>query len=288
MRQRVGYLTSILLHVVCFWSLTAAQRWIPVRVAVRAGDAAPASSQAARAIDARMTPPTEPPPVEPIVIEVPTEPGPPIETSPPTVADRDAQPVVPPPVTETQRQRSERRVNVVELAMAPRLAERNDPTSIESDGRRTPLDWPTIPEAAAPDPERLPVEKPQPPRRMPTAPPVPIIEPGDAAASTLAANAPQGAQVDQLPRQLPTNREPEYPEDLRRRQIGGLVLLKVTIGPDGSVEAVEVDRSSGEPALDRSAQTAVAQWRFEPARRGQTAVRFSVRLPVRFSIRTGS
>lgn len=45
-----------------------------------------------------------------------------------------------------------------------------------------------------------------------------------------------------------------YPEDARRRQIFGSLLLTVSIKADGSVEQIEVDRSSGHSTLDNAAR----------------------------------
>jgi periplasmic protein TonB len=44
-----------------------------------------------------------------------------------------------------------------------------------------------------------------------------------------------------------------YPEDARRNKIFGSLVLTVSIRADGSVESVEVDRSSGQPILDAAA-----------------------------------
>ena len=45
-----------------------------------------------------------------------------------------------------------------------------------------------------------------------------------------------------------------YPEEARRRQLFGSLLLTVSIKADGSVEQVEVDRSSGHTILDSAAR----------------------------------
>jgi protein TonB len=45
-----------------------------------------------------------------------------------------------------------------------------------------------------------------------------------------------------------------YPEEARRRQVFGSLLLTVSIKADGSVEQVEVDRSSGYTILDSAAR----------------------------------
>jgi TonB family protein len=57
--------------------------------------------------------------------------------------------------------------------------------------------------------------------------------------------------------------KPEYSELLKHAQIGGLVRLRVTVGPDGKVTNVEV--AGGNPILAESAASAVTKWKFAPA-----------------------
>jgi TonB family protein len=52
--------------------------------------------------------------------------------------------------------------------------------------------------------------------------------------------------------------EPEYPETLRRLNIGGTVRLQVTISSKGNVEGVEL--LGGNPILGDAASAAVKQW----------------------------
>ena len=59
-------------------------------------------------------------------------------------------------------------------------------------------------------------------------------------------------------RRLITRVEPEYPDALRRLNIGGTVRLQLTIGPKGNVEAVKV--LGGNPILGESAAAAARQW----------------------------
>jgi TonB family protein len=64
-------------------------------------------------------------------------------------------------------------------------------------------------------------------------------------------------------RALLTRVEPEYPETLRQLRIGGIVRLKVTISPQGSVETV--DLLGGNPILGESGVKAVRQWTYTAA-----------------------
>jgi TonB family protein len=59
-------------------------------------------------------------------------------------------------------------------------------------------------------------------------------------------------------RRLITRVEPDYPETLKRLNIGGTVRLQVTIAANGNVENVEL--LGGNPILGESAMFAVRQW----------------------------
>jgi len=56
--------------------------------------------------------------------------------------------------------------------------------------------------------------------------------------------------------------EPEYPDTLKRLHIGGIVRLRVTISPKGSVDSVEL--LGGNPILAENAIKAVRQWIYSP------------------------
>jgi len=77
--------------------------------------------------------------------------------------------------------------------------------------------------------------------------------------------------------------EPDYPEEARRQQMQGAVVLEVRTGRDGAVEEAKV--LSGEPLLADAAMAAVKQWRFRPRTvegepvEMQTKVTLNFRLP---------
>lgn len=81
------------------------------------------------------------------------------------------------------------------------------------------------------------------------------------------------------------NPKPVYPREARRRGYEGEVLLRVEVLMDGRVGRVEVKRSSGYEILDRSALTAVKQWRFIPANEGNGSVSCWVNIPIKFALR---
>lgn len=80
------------------------------------------------------------------------------------------------------------------------------------------------------------------------------------------------------------NPAPRYPEEARRLEQEGLVLLRVEVGSDGNVKEVRIKESSGFPLLDQSALRTVRKWRFHPARAGHLTLDSTVMVPVRFRL----
>jgi TonB family protein len=71
---------------------------------------------------------------------------------------------------------------------------------------------------------------------------------------TLAIGVPSGS----VERKLITRVEPDYPETLKRLNIGGTVRLRVSISAKGNV--VNVELLGGNPILGESATIAVMKW----------------------------
>ncbi|MGA7700245.1 MAG: energy transducer TonB [Thermoguttaceae bacterium] len=110
----------------------------------------------------------------------------------------------------------------------------------------------------------------------------------DAFSSAGSAGNSGGGRADQAPSAVASNPVPPYPADALARGVEGLVLLRVRIGADGSVQEATIDRSSGTPSLDESALSTVRhRWHFEPATRCGAAVSYEALLPIRFTIRAG-
>jgi TonB family protein len=76
-------------------------------------------------------------------------------------------------------------------------------------------------------------------------------------------------------RKIIVTTKPDYPEILKRAQMGGLVRLKVTVLPDGTV--TDVETLGGNPILAENAATAVKKWKFAPAPNQTVEI-----VPVRF------
>lgn len=75
---------------------------------------------------------------------------------------------------------------------------------------------------------------------------------------------------------------PEYPSQLKRDGVSGMVVVNVVIEADGSVADVEV-RKSTNSEFDAPALEAVKNWRFKPAKKDGNAIRSKVALPLKFS-----
>lgn len=132
--------------------------------------------------------------------------------------------------------------------------------------RTVPAPRPAAPASSRPDSTRVAVPAPPPERPAIPPPPPPVPE-----------------EPLTQPRYR-SNPPPAYPREARRLRREGTVLLRVVVNTSGGVDQVEVEASSGTPALDEAACIAVARWRFEPGRRGDTPVACRVTVPVRFRL----
>jgi protein TonB len=80
------------------------------------------------------------------------------------------------------------------------------------------------------------------------------------------------------------NPKPNYPSIARGMGWQGKVMLRVQVSDQGLSDAVEIERSSGYDILDESALEAIKQWRFTPAKRGETPITSSVIVPIIFTL----
>ena len=78
------------------------------------------------------------------------------------------------------------------------------------------------------------------------------------------------------------NPKPPYPAISRKLREQGLVLLKACIGANGSLESLDLKQGSGYSRLDQVALQTVKQWRFIPAKMGNTPIPMCYELPVKF------
>ncbi|NOT11794.1 MAG: energy transducer TonB [Methylococcaceae bacterium] len=81
-----------------------------------------------------------------------------------------------------------------------------------------------------------------------------------------------------------SNPKPQYPSIARSRHLEGKVLLKVKVSAEGHSVHVSIDKTSGFDMLDNAAIEAVQNWKFAPARRGDTPVACTVTIPISFKL----
>ena len=77
---------------------------------------------------------------------------------------------------------------------------------------------------------------------------------------------------------------PAYPSSAAARKIEGTVVLTLSIDSNGKVSGVNMIQSSGNSALDRSAEQGVRHWRFAPALKNGAAVASRLRAPIAFRL----
>ena len=81
------------------------------------------------------------------------------------------------------------------------------------------------------------------------------------------------------------NPPPRYPGNARRRGHSGTVLLMVYVNEKGETGQVRIFESSGHASLDRAAEIAVADWRFEPGTSGGIPTGMWVKIPITFELK---
>ena len=64
-------------------------------------------------------------------------------------------------------------------------------------------------------------------------------------------------------RKIVSQVSPEYPPDLKRAAIGGMVRLDIVVNARGAVDFIQI--AGGNPILAESAARAVKQWKYVPA-----------------------
>lgn len=118
-----------------------------------------------------------------------------------------------------------------------------------------------------------------PPVVMDTPRAVDVQAPPPAPPSRPQAVADMGSGVDPSSRAM---NPPKYPPEELRRGVSGTTILIVSIDASGNVLDVEVEKSSGNRNLDRSATTAAKRWRFNPEIKNGQKIASRVRVPVEF------
>jgi protein TonB len=78
---------------------------------------------------------------------------------------------------------------------------------------------------------------------------------------------------------------PEYPIEMQRKGISGVVAVRVIIDETGAVAECTVSKSS-QVEFEEPAMNAVKNWKFKPATKDGAAVKVSVVIPIKFSQET--
>jgi protein TonB len=79
--------------------------------------------------------------------------------------------------------------------------------------------------------------------------------------------------------------QPDYPASEQRREIEGVAKVRVLIGTDGRVKAVELVSTDSPGFFAETKRRALTKWRFTPATRGGVAEESWKTMTVRFEIR---
>jgi protein TonB len=78
---------------------------------------------------------------------------------------------------------------------------------------------------------------------------------------------------------------PQFPSDMQRQGISGVVAVRVIIDESGSVADASVSKSS-HTEFEQAALAAVKKWKFKPASKDGVAVKASVVIPINFTVET--
>ncbi|NJL99620.1 MAG: energy transducer TonB [Synechococcaceae cyanobacterium SM2_3_2] len=206
----------------------------------------------------------------------------------------DPQPPVDPAVTENQ-------------GVAPNLKAEDSPPPIENlqaDPEPTPTPTPvSTPEIPSPAPTAIPTPAPISPSPAAPAPQftpliagIPRSEPSTLPIPAQTSSPSPRPSPSATPMATPVqpdvlaqpllgqNPAPIYPRQARQLNQQGNVWLRAKVNQQGQVEEVEIQDSSGFPALDQAAQQTVQGWRFSPAKLNNQPIDSWVIFPISFSL----
>ncbi len=278
---------------------------------------APGPAQSAAAPAPVPDKPEPAPDVERTPAQVPDQPPPPAPepapSPPPPPEPAMTQPAEPPlpeptPAQPEPAQNQAASPAVVETS-PPQAPEQPPPAVPTSIAPSSPAPTPAVP----PQPEPPARQRAEPARASPPAKPAtrehapspphvasraagvprarsPVADPPRAPRLAPGSPAREGAPVAITPPRpvagMATDRPPTYPELARRRGEQGRVLVRVSVGPDGTPVAVAVGQSSGHTSLDNAALLAVRQWRFIPATQAGRPVPAVAEVSIQFRLET--
>ena len=199
------------------------------------------------------------------------------------LAVQAAEPASTPPVERDSRAAPERKAELP----APEVATEPQPVPAPP-VTESQLEKSAPPSAPAEKPVKRPAEKPaSKPDHVKSDQPTPNSteqSKSDASAPSRTGGASKTAGVDEYPRILPVNTQPEYPPAALQARHEGRVLLAVLVSEQGKAAKLRVIKSSGFKSLDDSATLAVRSWKFQPAERAGKPTACWVKVPVNFRI----
>lgn len=135
--------------------------------------------------------------------------------------------------------------------------------------------------------EKKPDPKPEQPKPVQRKPPAPVpqapVDNQPQQATPRAATAPRTVSASQLGFVVPPN--PLYPARSRKAGEQGTVMVRVLVDIAGRPSQVSMQTSSGHPALDESAVSAVRAAQFRPYAEGGIAQAVWVLVPINFVLR---
>ena len=74
---------------------------------------------------------------------------------------------------------------------------------------------------------------------------------------------------------------PDYPDELLRDGVSGIVMVKCTIDEQGNVVDTQVEKSSN-AAFEKPAVAALKKWKFKPAKQDGSPISIKVSIPMKF------
>jgi periplasmic protein TonB len=139
-----------------------------------------------------------------------------------------------------------------------------------------------------PPPEAMTLPTPAPAPVQPAPAPTPVSVPLAASAAPVSSApisvaAPPSKYLDVIQPSFRTRVEPEYPRTALRLHEQGHVTLGLYINELGTLDKVEVVKSSGYPALDDAAAEAMKQSTFHPAYQGAIPVSSHAEITINFT-----
>lgn len=103
-------------------------------------------------------------------------------------------------------------------------------------------------------------------------------------AATLRAQDAEGVHTkfDEPPAPTKTAK-PEYPYELKRDGVEGLVAVTCVIDESGNVLSASI-RKASHPAFEKPSLEAIQKWKFKPAKKDGKEVKARVTIPFRFNV----